>query len=78
MPEDYFDFKSVSEQEEKLDYQHLKPCPHCQKSIAQDVTICYFCGQDLGDQGKASRSGWIVVVVVVVFILSLAFAFLTK
>ncbi len=45
--EGYFDFESLSEEEEKLDFGRLKTCPSCKKPVASDATICYFCGSDL-------------------------------
>ncbi|MCF7908205.1 MAG: hypothetical protein K9L86_04995 [Candidatus Omnitrophica bacterium] len=73
-PEGHFDFESVSDQEDRLDYDNLKPCPKCQKLIACDATICYFCGQDVSYQEKTSWVGWVVAFLVIVFVLSILFS----
>ena len=65
-PEGYFDFKSTSEEEEKLDYNKFKSCPNCKKSIAHDATICYFCGREIIYKSKASLVGWIVVALAII------------
>ncbi len=72
MEEGKFDFKSVSEEEDKLDYDNLVSCPHCQKSIAADATLCYFCGAEVNLSRKRPLSAvWIAIAVV--FILGLIF-----
>lgn len=73
--EEQFNFKSVSEEEERLDYNHLEPCPNCKKPIAYDATICYFCSQDVSRQGKTTWVGWIAAGLVIIFILALIFNF---
>lgn len=75
-PEANFDFQSFSQEEEKLDYKHLKPCPNCKKPIASDATICYFCGQDVVYHTKGSWLSWLiaaglVIILILVFTLSL-------
>jgi len=47
-------------------------CPHCQKSIAADATLCYFCGAEVNLSRKRPLSAvWIAIAVV--FILGLIF-----
>lgn len=72
-PEGHFDFESVSEQEDRLEYDNLKLCPKCHKSIASNVTVCYFCGQDVGYQGRTTWVGWIAAFLIIVFALSILF-----
>lgn len=69
MPEDFFDFKSVSEEEESLDYDHLLECPHCRKPIPKDATLCYYCGQEVYFNDKKSKfSYWVFLFIVALLV----------
>ena len=56
--EEYFDFETVDEYPEELDYQNLKPCPHCKKPIPSNATMCLYCGEPV-EQHHPESKGWI-------------------
>ena len=70
MPEDYFDFHSVSEESDNLDFSKMIPCPHCQKPIAHNATHCLYCGKTPAQ--TKSKVTWLVwvgaVLVLAIFI----------
>jgi len=65
MAEDFFDFESVSEEEDNLDYGHLSECPHCKKPIPEDATICYYCGNDVYRDKKSHWFSWLVLIFII-------------
>lgn len=62
MPEDFFDFESLEEPENSLDYENLIECPHCKKLIAEDATLCYFCGEEVNFKKKSSGGSWAILI----------------
>lgn len=69
MPEGDFDFRQVTEEEEKLDYSKLVNCPHCKKPIPHDVTMCFYCGESVELERK--KSGWLIgftILLIITFI----------
>lgn len=62
MDEDYFKFFSTREEEERLDFENLKPCRHCGKPIPANATMCLYCGRSTGDYSK--KSFWSIVITV--------------
>ena len=68
MAENHFDYQSVSEEPELLDFEKKVPCPHCKKPIPLDATMCLYCGVDVSPHGKPRWTVWTVVVVIVLFL----------
>lgn len=68
MPEDFFDFEQLSEEEENLDYDHLLECPHCQKPIPQDAIMCYYCGREVYLVKKTKRFRWGFLILIILFL----------
>ncbi len=73
MPEDSFDFKQVSEEKDELDYEHLVECPHCKKPIAEDATLCYYCGEEVDLGKKSSWPVWLGLILIALLISYLIF-----
>ena len=73
MSENHFEYEQISEEEEKLDFDNLVPCPNCKKPIPQDATMCFYCGQMVRSQGKSVWITWIVIVLIILLILFLLF-----
>lgn len=71
---DYFDYQEYEEMPEGLDFDHLKTCPHCKKTIPQDALQCLYCGEDV--TVSSSRNVWVAVVVFFVIIAFLALVLL--
>ena len=69
MNQESFDFQSLSEQEEQLDFDKLIPCPHCKKPILQDAGMCYYCGRDAIVYKKPRWVVWVAIIVVIAFAL---------
>jgi len=72
MNKDDFDYQSVSEQPEDLDFNKLTPCPHCKKPIPHDATMCLYCGRDVAAGG---RPAWFVIAAVLLVIAFIVFSF---
>ncbi|MCK4912359.1 MAG: hypothetical protein KAS05_01405 [Candidatus Omnitrophica bacterium] len=70
MEQGHFDYKSVSEESESLDFGRLLPCPHCKKPIPHDATMCLYCGQEVV-WGK--KSPWFSIVVIILIVALLLF-----
>ncbi|MCF7873479.1 MAG: zinc ribbon domain-containing protein [Candidatus Omnitrophica bacterium] len=70
MPEDFFDYKQITEQKEGLDYNQLVECPYCHKPIPKDAINCYYCGKPV-DFGK--RSSWVYWTVFILIIVLLSY-----
>ncbi|MCP4653079.1 MAG: hypothetical protein GY858_06835 [Candidatus Omnitrophica bacterium] len=68
MNQDFFDYKEVSESEEKLNYAKLIECPYCKKQIAHDATMCYFCGEEVDYKQKSSWVSWVAILVLITFL----------
>ena len=69
MNEERFDYRSVSEEKEELDFSKLTPCPKCKKPIPHDATMCLYCGEEIIFREKKSWAVWIGVVLIIAFIL---------
>ncbi|UCD15693.1 MAG: hypothetical protein JSV34_01190 [Candidatus Omnitrophota bacterium] len=68
MSGDYFDYQSVSEQDENLDFKNLKPCPHCKKPVPADATLCLYCGESVSGSHKKTWIIWVAVFVIITFV----------
>ncbi|MFH1519846.1 MAG: zinc ribbon domain-containing protein [Candidatus Omnitrophota bacterium] len=66
MDQGYFDYQSISEEKEELDFSKLTPCPRCQKPIPHDATICLYCGEEVIPERGSSRLTWVVVLLIIV------------
>ncbi len=66
LPEDHFDYQSVSEEPEQLDFDKLISCPHCHKPIPHDATLCYYCGKETSSPGGAGWMTWVVIVLIII------------
>ena len=71
MAEADFEFREVTEEEEKLDYSKLVNCPHCKKPIPHDATMCLYCGDTV--ELKDKKSGWLAVATVLLIIVFIVF-----
>ncbi|MCK4520003.1 MAG: hypothetical protein KAT96_02435 [Candidatus Omnitrophica bacterium] len=69
MNEGHFDYQSISEEKEELDFSKLVPCPKCKKLIPHDATMCLYCGEEVIFQEKKSWVTWVGVVLIIAFIL---------
>ena len=74
MDSDFFEFKQVIEEPEKLDFNKLLPCPHCKKPIPHDSTMCFYCGEDVIFSKKPIWVAWVAGVLIIIFILFCMFA----
>jgi hypothetical protein len=70
MNEGHFDYQSVSEEKEELDFDRLVPCPHCKKPIPRDATICLYCG---GDVIYRHKSPWFIALAVFIILVFIIF-----
>lgn len=68
MDKGYFDFEEVSEEEETLNFDKKEPCPHCEKPIPEDATMCFYCGQEVvrGQKIKWAAVFWAVLALVLI------------
>ena len=74
MDEEHFEYRQVNEEEEKLDFDNLVPCPNCKKPIPQDATMCLYCGKEVPNQRKpATWAVWLVIIAIIVLILFILF-----
>jgi len=73
MNEEQFDFQSLPQEDEQLDFKNLKPCPNCKKPIPQDATSCYYCGESAGEIKKPAWFIWLAVFVIIAFALLVIF-----
>ena len=71
--EENFDFQTVDEQKEELDFQNLKPCPHCQKLVPKNAISCLYCGESISFSARPKWVMWVVIFVIVSFILLIIF-----
>jgi len=71
MNQGHFDYKTVSEESDDLDFGKLIPCPHCKKPIPQDATMCLYCGQESLERQKSPWVPVIVVFLIIAFLLLL-------
>lgn len=62
MADNKFDYESIGEEEEQLDYNKLSACPHCKKPIPFDSLLCLYCGQSLSSFSKKS---WVVIAAII-------------
>lgn len=69
MDEEYFDFRDVTEENEQLDFDRLISCPHCEKPIPQDATMCLYCGEETTSHKRSIGLAWVAVIVLIVFII---------
>lgn len=69
MNQGYFDYQSISEEKEELDFNKLIPCPKCKKPIPHDATMCLYCGEEVVFQRKKSKIAWVWIALIVIFIL---------
>jgi len=68
MDKDYFDFKSISEEPESLDFKNLEPCPKCRKSIPSDATMCLYCGEEVyRSSPKPVWVVWTAIILIIIF-----------
>ncbi|MDP8289690.1 MAG: hypothetical protein P9M02_01820 [Candidatus Susulua stagnicola] len=70
MDQGHFDYKSVSEESESLDFEKLVPCPHCNKPIPNDATMCLYCGEEVS---FSKKSPWFLSVAIILIIVLLLF-----
>lgn len=71
MPEGNFEFRDFEEEPDELDYQKLRPCPWCKKSIPQDANLCYYCGRPTTSFAQSFWLVWVAVIVIIVFVVFL-------
>lgn len=64
--EAYFDFEEKTELPEEVDFRDTKRCPHCQKPIPHDASMCLYCGEGVYSDYKKSK--WFIVILVFVII----------
>jgi len=72
MDQGHFDYRSVSEESESLDFEKLLPCPHCGKPIPHDSTMCLYCGQEV----VWSKKSPLFLVTAIILIVALLLFFL--
>tara|TARA_B100000315_G_C14412942_1_gene511863 strand:+ start:236 stop:472 length:237 start_codon:yes stop_codon:yes gene_type:complete len=65
--EEKFDFESISQESEELSFDKLLPCPHCNKPIPQESTMCLYCSEEVNFYGS-KRPIWVIVTAVIVLI----------
>jgi len=65
----YFEFKEEIELPEDLDYNNLKPCPHCKKPIPYNATLCLYCGEPIETTTKDKWIKWVIIFIVIAFLL---------
>lgn len=68
MPNDWFDFNSVSEESERLDYKNLVVCPHCKKPIPADSTNCLYCGETVCFCQSRGWIGWVAAILILILV----------
>lgn len=69
MDSDDFKFEEIKEETEKLDCEHLVPCPHCKKPIPVDAMMCLYCGEEVYFPKKKSWVFWTAITLIIVFVL---------
>ena len=70
MSDDYFDFESISQEEENLDFNKMLSCPKCKKPIPHDSISCYYCGETVA---FSKKSNWVVVTAIAIIIVFVLF-----
>ena len=68
MDDSDFEYKEGQELNENLDFQKLKPCPHCKKPISADSTMCLYCGEEVSVSGKPSWVIWTAAILLLALI----------
>jgi RNA polymerase subunit RPABC4/transcription elongation factor Spt4 len=66
MDEGHFDFNSVSQEEEKLDFNKMLPCPKCKKPVPHDAITCYYCGEAVA---FSKKSNWIIITATIIAVI---------
>ncbi len=69
MDQGYFDYQSVSEEKDELNFSKLIPCPRCKKPIPDDATLCLYCGEAVTPEGRSSGVTWVVILLIIVITL---------
>lgn len=64
--------RTGQELEEDLDFNKLKPCPHCKKPIPQNATLCLYCGESVNFSTK--KPYWVIWTAAIMAALFIAFA----
>ena len=67
MPQEYFDYKKVTEEKEELDFENLVPCPDCKKPIPSDAIMCLYCGHEVTGYRRQQWVVWVAVILIVIF-----------
>jgi len=67
-PESFFDFQSVSEEAEELDFKKTVLCPHCKKPIPHEAIRCLYCGEEVVSVKKPAWVVWTAVLLVIIFV----------
>jgi predicted nucleic acid-binding Zn ribbon protein len=68
-----FDFNSYQEYPEELDYNNLKPCPHCKKPIPANAISCLYCGNSVSFFRRPRWIFWVAIFVLIAFVLMFVF-----
>ena len=71
--EERFDFESVEEYDEDLDFKNLKPCPKCKKPIPQNAISCLYCGESVSFSTRPKWIVWAALFAAVCFLLLVLF-----
>jgi len=66
--ESFFNFQTLSEEPEELDFSKTVSCPHCKKPIPQEATICLYCGEQIMDSKKPAWVVWTAAFLIIVFV----------
>ncbi len=67
--EEQFPFEEVVEEQEELDFNKLRPCPHCKKPIPVNAITCLYCGEEVTGSRQVSWVVWVAIFVVIVFLI---------
>ena len=62
-----FTFKETMEESTQLDFDHMNPCPHCQKPIPHDAITCYYCGKTVNHNKGWLR--WAMIIITSIILL---------
>ncbi|MFH1504249.1 MAG: hypothetical protein ABIH08_02500 [Candidatus Omnitrophota bacterium] len=68
MNSENFDYQSVSEEQEELNFDKLAPCPDCKKPIPQDAAMCLYCGKKVSRGKKPAWFIWLAVFLIIAFL----------
>jgi hypothetical protein len=78
MDEHDAEFEVSDAEEEQLDFNEMKPCPHCKQPIPANATLCLYCGRSVDASGiRLNWKFFTAILLLVMGAIGLLAAFMT-